>query len=76
MNRKIKGPGAAEVVVGKGKGDRLGEGEWVNEVAGDGVMLDVGRGVDGEETVGGGDERSVGVEKGGSLGDDVDEGIL
>ncbi|KAI4234647.1 MAG: hypothetical protein LQ349_003661 [Xanthoria aureola] len=76
LNRKIKGAGAAEVVVGKGKGDRLGEGDWVDEVAGDGVMLDVGRGADGEETVGDEDKGNVSVEKGGSLGDDVDEGIL
>lgn len=80
MNRKIKGAVAAEVVVGKGKGDRLGgdegEGEWVDEVGKDGVMVDVERGGDGEVKVGNGDEGSVGVEKGESLGDDVDGGIL
>lgn len=80
MNKKIKGAVVAEVVVGKGKGDCLegdeGEGEWVDEVVGDGVMLEVERGADGEEKVGDGDEGSTGVKKGESLGNDVDGGIL
>ncbi|KAI4240856.1 MAG: hypothetical protein L6R42_011428, partial [Xanthoria sp. 1 TBL-2021] len=63
-----------------GKVDRLGgdegEGEWVDEVVEDGVMLDVEGSLDGEEKVGNVEDGSMAVKKGEKLGNGVDDGIL
>ncbi|KAL9635694.1 MAG: hypothetical protein Q9204_002533 [Flavoplaca sp. TL-2023a] len=79
LNKKIKGAVAAEVVVGKGKVERLdgedGEGEWEDEAGEDGVMLDVEGLADGEE-YGGAENGNVGVNEGETAEEEVDGGIL
>ncbi|KAL8876970.1 MAG: hypothetical protein Q9198_004925 [Flavoplaca austrocitrina] len=79
LNKKIKGAVAAEVVVGKGKVERLdgedGEGEWEDEAEEDGVMLDVEGLADGEE-YGGVEIGIVGVNEGETAEEEVDGGIL
>ncbi|KAL8929077.1 MAG: hypothetical protein Q9172_000620 [Xanthocarpia lactea] len=80
LNKKIKGAVAAEAVVGKGKMDELGgddvQGEWVDEVGEDGLMLDVEGSADGEEKVGNLEDGTVGGHKDGLLGEVIEDGIL
>ncbi len=60
--------------------DELGgdgvEGEWVDEVGEDGLMLDVERSADGEEKVGNVKDGTVGGHRDGLLGEVVEDGIL
>ncbi|KAL8898515.1 MAG: hypothetical protein Q9192_002041 [Flavoplaca navasiana] len=79
LNKKIKGAVAAEVIVGKGKVERLdgedGEGEWEDEVGEDGVMMDVEGLADGKK-YGGAENGNVGVNEGETAEEEVDGGIL